>query len=251
VGNKHDLVMLNPKDRAVSIEEATALAESENMDFLETSALAGHCVERMFRRLILSAARLLPDIATHLDLAALPEGWMIYLPPDSDEPPASRSTTTTTSSISSSSPSRSRGSIRRIDISSASESNIDKSAFDDFDTDRTSSSSCTTSSSSSTAYRRNHRIVSTSSAASMITMNNLHTNAISSLQKGAKDDTGLADFRHYATPRVLYMNYWTTETQEQVPEAPANPGLLYIAGTVLKKTEKVSDDDLKQRQSLE
>lgn len=47
------------------------------MDFIETSALSGKHVEVCFRRVFLSVARKLPDVAMHLELSFLPEGWMV------------------------------------------------------------------------------------------------------------------------------------------------------------------------------
>lgn len=51
-------------------------AETFGLDFLEVSALTGANVEQAFRRLILSVAKLLPDVKVHLDLVGLPEGWL-------------------------------------------------------------------------------------------------------------------------------------------------------------------------------
>lgn len=95
VGNKVDKVMKKensgeePPDRAVSIEEAKQFAEQENMDFIETSALTAFCVEKMFRRVFLSVARLLPEVSFHLDLTELPDGWLAQ---SSDEVVARSST---------------------------------------------------------------------------------------------------------------------------------------------------------------
>ena len=84
VGNKTDLIdppdpSTPPLPRSVPIEDALAFAKAENIDYIETSALTGQNVESMFRRLALSTARLLPDIAHHLDLAALPVGYMTFV----------------------------------------------------------------------------------------------------------------------------------------------------------------------------
>jgi hypothetical protein len=80
VGNKVDLVHAGHKTREVDLEEAIAFAKEENFDYIETSALTGHSVEAMFRRLIFSVAKLIPDVQNNLDIAALPEGWIIKLP---------------------------------------------------------------------------------------------------------------------------------------------------------------------------
>jgi small GTP-binding protein len=76
VGNKVDLIG-NEHLREVPVSEALELARELNIDYIETSALTGLGVESMFRRLVLSVARLLPEIKVHLELTSLPEGWMI------------------------------------------------------------------------------------------------------------------------------------------------------------------------------
>jgi small GTP-binding protein len=75
VGNKLDLIG-NEHLREVPVSEALELARELNIDYIETSALTGHGVESMFRRLVLSVAKLLPEIKVHLELTSLPEGWM-------------------------------------------------------------------------------------------------------------------------------------------------------------------------------
>ena len=58
------------------MEEATEYAKSENIDYIETSALSGYNVDAMFRRISLSVGRLLPQVAIHLEVSDLPDGWM-------------------------------------------------------------------------------------------------------------------------------------------------------------------------------
>lgn len=60
----------------MSAEEAIEYARSENIDYIETSALTGSNVDHMFRRISLSVARALPEVAIHLEVSYLPEGWM-------------------------------------------------------------------------------------------------------------------------------------------------------------------------------
>lgn len=62
--------------RAVSTEAAVAFATKYSMDYVEVSALTGKNVDVAFRRLILSAASILPDVRVHLDVIGLPSGWM-------------------------------------------------------------------------------------------------------------------------------------------------------------------------------
>lgn len=62
--------------RRVSSYDVAAFAESKHLDFIETSALTGENVERAFRRLVLSVAKLLPDVRVHLELTGLPDGWL-------------------------------------------------------------------------------------------------------------------------------------------------------------------------------
>jgi small GTP-binding protein len=72
VGNKLD----DEKQRQVSISEAADFAESEGLDFLETSAQSGLNVEMAFRRPILLIARELPDIKNDIKAQKLPEGYI-------------------------------------------------------------------------------------------------------------------------------------------------------------------------------
>jgi hypothetical protein len=73
VGNKADT---GSSQRRVSSYDVAAFAESKHLDFIETSALTGENVERAFRRLVLSVAKLLPDVRVHLELTGLPDGWL-------------------------------------------------------------------------------------------------------------------------------------------------------------------------------
>jgi hypothetical protein len=74
VANKVDA---NEKQlRAVSTDAAVAFAMKYSMDYIEVSALTGKNVDIAFRRLILSAASILPDVKVHLDVIGLPSGWM-------------------------------------------------------------------------------------------------------------------------------------------------------------------------------
>lgn len=77
VGNKLDLIEDGEHTREVPVSEALELAREMNIDYIETSALTGYGVENLFRRLVLSVAKLLPEIKVHLELTSLPDGWMI------------------------------------------------------------------------------------------------------------------------------------------------------------------------------
>jgi hypothetical protein len=66
----------NKQNRAITSEMATAFAKKYSMDYIEVSALTGNNVDVAFRRLILSAASILPDVKVHLDVIGLPSGWM-------------------------------------------------------------------------------------------------------------------------------------------------------------------------------
>lgn len=59
IGNKTDI---NGKVSKEIRESAVELAETEGIDYYETSALSGECVDAAFRRLILHVASLLPDV---------------------------------------------------------------------------------------------------------------------------------------------------------------------------------------------
>ena len=66
----------NNKNRVVTSEMSTAFAKKYSMDYIEVSALTGNNVDIAFRRLILSAGSILPDVKVHLDVIGLPLGWM-------------------------------------------------------------------------------------------------------------------------------------------------------------------------------
>lgn len=86
MGNKSDLILNGRAKREVTTSEAIEFAREMNIDFIETSALTGHCVESMYRRMVLSVARLLPEVRVHLELTSLPEGWMIQFTEDNVQP---------------------------------------------------------------------------------------------------------------------------------------------------------------------
>ena len=78
VGNKSDSSLLSDS-RKVSVEDGLTLAKELDVDFCETSAFDGD-VEHIFRRCILSVAPVIPDVAIHLDLTGLPNGWITATP---------------------------------------------------------------------------------------------------------------------------------------------------------------------------
>lgn len=88
MGNKLDLIDNEEHSREVAVSEALELARELNIDYIETSALTGQGVENMFRRLVLSVAKLLPEIKIHLELTSLPEGWLIQFNEESKQPPS-------------------------------------------------------------------------------------------------------------------------------------------------------------------
>lgn len=83
IGNKTDVLK---KDVAsLCSQKAINLAAEEGMDYFETSALSGECVDVSFRRLILHVASLLPDVSVHLDMLGLPEGWLVVEEPEGND----------------------------------------------------------------------------------------------------------------------------------------------------------------------
>jgi Ras family len=76
VGTKLDVVTDDPSKRQVPTSAAIVLAERHGLDFIEVSALTGANVEIACRRVVLSVAKLLPDVQMHLEIAGLPEGWL-------------------------------------------------------------------------------------------------------------------------------------------------------------------------------
>lgn len=73
LGNKIDIP---DGDDRVTTKEAAAFAAAHSMDFMETSATTGAGVETAFRRLILSVARILPEVKATQHNNPLPDGWV-------------------------------------------------------------------------------------------------------------------------------------------------------------------------------
>lgn len=73
VGNKLDIA----SNSKMSHGYVTTLAKAFNMDYIETSAKTNHNVQTAFRRIILSVASNLAVVKTHLEISALPTGWIV------------------------------------------------------------------------------------------------------------------------------------------------------------------------------
>lgn len=71
-------------EREVTVEECIEFAAKEGMDYIECSAKNGANVEVAFRRVVITAVSLFPDVKDFLDLTGLPHGWM-SLPIDDDD----------------------------------------------------------------------------------------------------------------------------------------------------------------------
>lgn len=191
MGNKIDKVENGSCTRDVSIEEGIAFAAKLNVDFVEASARTQQNVEKMFRRISLSVAKLLPDIKMHLELLDLPEGWLCIMPPP--PPPLVRESSSGSGAgsdvggVIALSPSSSMENILRPPLKTNSFHDSPES-FRPVGID------------SSINRRRSMRKDSTSPTASIS--------------------------KHQA-PKVRYVNYWTGEEVDEKPCAPADAGLLF------------------------
>lgn len=198
VGNKLDLIGVGDHIREVQVSEALELARELNIDYIETSALSGQGVETMFRRLVLSVAKLLPEIKVHLELTSLPEGWMIQFNED-----MSGKNDRQISSSSSASDGRTT-----MDISSMHSSLIGSNSGNN-STPKTNLLSAEDSPSSNRPRSSFLR------------------------QKSSSERLRGDDFLN----KYIYVNYWTGEKQTELPSKPAPTGLLYTAGIIDKTVD--------------
>lgn len=217
MGNKVDLVHSGQSQREVATSEAIEFAKELNIDYIETSALTGFAVENMFRRLVLSVAKLLPEVRVHLELTALPEGWMIEF--DTSMQPVARQvsddgrTSTETSSFQSSLTNSMAGSSAPKstlpDEATASPSSSSSSALAaDNDQNKSGHSECLSQSLPETSMYSQKTTASKRSSAS--------TGAL-------RDSPPPRSISKY-----IYINYWTGDTQKEMPTGPAVTGLLYV-----------------------
>lgn len=199
MGNKIDLLNEN-RVREVSIDEAKEFAQVENFDYIETSALSGLSVEILFRRLVLSVAKVLPEVKNHLDLVGLPEGWMIVLPPPEPSSPTSNPPS--------------------VASTPANMSYLDAVVKKP----RQISDDCGTS------------METTSDGLNSFTPRVMKTHSGSSLENYKRT---LSTDTVKSTPRVCYLNYWTGEVRDDLPDVEAPTGLLYIAQKKKKKKKEI------------
>lgn len=197
VGNKVDRANEDAKHRDVSVEEGIAFATKNNLDFLEASALTRVNVEKMFRRVSLSVAKLLPDVKQHLELLNLPEGWLAVMPPPLERASSAGSADMNVSASSSaSSPASSLENSLRVPSKTRS-FNDSPEAFRPVGIDANSAARRRSS-------MRNNESSSPGGSSSQLNKQSL-------------------------APRVRYINYWTGEDSGELPTAPADPGLLHTA----------------------
>lgn len=191
----------------MSLEEATQFAEEENMDFIETSALTAFGVERMFRRVFLSVARLLPEVSFHLDLTELPDGWLSQSSVEVVSGTHSRN-----NSFSNNTPRQSidRGARRKsVNISSL---NISSQRAD--------------------------------STADSIEYADSLVSSITSGRDQSHSDPSM-DHRQVDVYNTTFTNYWTGETQDTKPTHAAEPGLLYQVKSSLESSNDDSSASTK------
>ena len=186
MGNKCDKVA----NRDVSVEEGKAIAEKYNMDFLECSALTKQNVEKMFRRISLSVAMLLPDVKQNLELAGLPEGWLAVMPETMPELTHKSSGDLNTSPASSLEAAKSAGSAG----------------------------------SKNNSYERPTISESPDTFRPIGIDGNANKQRRTSLRR---DGNATPVTKSVLAPKVKYINFWTGEESEELPTAPADPGLLY------------------------
>lgn len=214
VGNKLDRANADAKNRDVSVEEGIAFATKNNLDFLEASALSKANVEKMFRRVSLSVAKLLPDVKQHLELLDLPEGWLAMMPPPLERASSAGSADLNISAASSGSPSSSLENALRVPAKTNSFHDSPES-FRPVGIDANSA-----------ARRRSSMRKECSSPGG-------GGNGISQLNKQS------------LAPRVRYINYWTGEDSAELPTAPADPGLLFTAVADVAEEDEGSMADLR------
>ncbi len=207
VGNKLDRANADVKNRDVSIEEGIAFATKNNLDFLEASALSKANVEKMFRRVSLSVAKLLPDVKQHLELLDLPEGWLAVMPPPLERASSAGSADMNVSAASSGSPSSSLEAALRVPVKTNSFHDSPES-FRPVGIDANSA-----------ARRR------------------------SSMRKECSSPSGSQLNKQSLAPRVRYINYWTGEDSGELPTAPADPGLLYTAAADVAVCSAEGDEE--------
>lgn len=185
MGNKCD----KASSRDVSVEEGIAFAERLNMDFVECSALTKVNVEKMFRRISLSVAKMLPDVKQNLELAGLPDGWLAVMPE--------------------SLPELQHKSSGDLNASPASSLEAAKSGG-----------------SKNNSYDKNPSISESPDTFRPIGIDGAATKHRRTSLKRETNSTPVA--KSLLAPKVKYINYWTGEECEDLPTAPADPGLLYV-----------------------
>jgi hypothetical protein len=190
VGNKADKVM-SEGQRDVSVETGIEFAEKHNVDFLEVSAFTGLNVEKMFRRISLSVAKLLPDVKQHLELLSLPDGWLAIMPPQ-----LMRDT--------------SGGSQDLLVGTSGGSSGTSEPVFP--------RAPVKTSSFNLTDSPESFRPIGIGGDSVINRRRSLRRDNSSPTSKGPSH-----------APKVRYINYWTGEEVDETPSCEADPGLLFTA----------------------
>ncbi len=228
MGNKLDLVESGRKAREVPLDDVRDFAERENLDWIEVSALSGFGVNAMFRRLVLSVAKLLPDVRANLDLADLPEGWIVVLP-TMDSPSSSGATS------------------RQVNASPTATPYMDaimkKPPRRQISDESNAATTMEDLSPSSTGNRFNSSSTPSPSASVLA----LQKTTSSSSLEGSGHGTPLSLNRRLSSaeraPRVLYLNYWTGETQDIEPDGPAElPEFLFTSVVAVRKKRLQNTD---------
>lgn len=253
----------------VPTEDAIAFAESHGFDFTEVSAYSSENVDTAFRRLVISVAKLLPEVSIHLELLGLPDGWLhsqLHLSSTSSDSEDSAPKTQGNSSLL-------RNSFKKetsaLDIQQSQvglQTNKPKSQRIDIDTSYANIFTPTP-----TASEKKSIPIKIPKLEDPNNINN-NDNNNSNSNKGNNNvlavkspfqtpdyfdgDLQITDSPRYsngsggsspdrATTRVVYTNYWTGEATFVIPTAPAPAGLLYATD----KSKLVEEVTLKDFQS--
>jgi Rab family, other len=213
VGNKYDLIERDAKAREITIEEAISFARDWNMDFVETSALSGYRVEAMFRRLIFSVAKLVPEVKTHLELLNLPDGFIIQFDNNNlEEAAESGSSSPSNNNYNNNNNNPNQNSLVNPNPISGVSISSNQSRVLSVDDYRTTLETV------SSSYKSSLATVSAASAASSCT---------SSSSTTAVENSGVRSrSRNHS---FVYLNYWTGEVVYDPPTTPASTLMIYAA----------------------
>lgn len=215
VGNKCD----KTTSRDVSVEEGISFAERLNLDFIECSALTKDNVEKMFRRITLSVAKELSDVKQNLEIADLPEGWLAVMPETKPE-----LTHQSSGEMTNPSPGSSLEAMKTVGGSGSASGSAGKISA--LHASPGSSLEAAKSAGKSNSYEKSLGMLSESPDA----FRPIGIDGAASKQRRTslkREANSTPVNKALLAPKVKYINFWTGEECEDLPTAPADPGLLY------------------------